>query len=93
MRCLSPQDVIDFGNGKDERASPSEFALRPNLSAVRLDDGFRDEEPEPQPPAFRTVELTVRLEDTLQIGLRDPPPLVSTRDLNNIIDLRGAHTD
>jgi hypothetical protein len=44
---------------------------------VRLDDGLRDEEPEPQSLAIPAVELAKGVEEAMEVGLRDSLPRIA----------------
>ena len=84
---------MDSGNSKEERTSLSELALRPDLPAVRLDDGFRNEESESEPGRIRTIQLPIAFENPLEIRLIDPRSEVSDRDPNELVDYREADKD
>src|ERR1700730_11811132 len=84
---------MDSGNSKEERTSRSELALRPDLPAVRLDDGFRNEEYESEPGRICTIHVPISFENPLEIRLIDPRSEVSDRDPNELVDCQEADKD
>src|ERR1700687_848108 len=84
-------DVLAFRECKEERASFPGSADSPNSASVRLDDRFRDEEPEPESGHVGTVELPVALENPFELVFFNSRSEVLDRDLDATVDSRQAH--
>src|ERR1700693_1692867 len=78
---------------EEKRASSSGSADIPDAPSVRLDNRFRDKEPEPEPGHIGTVELPIALEDPLELVLSNSRSEISDRELNTMVDCSQAPED
>src|ERR1051326_1151926 len=78
---------------EEKRTSYAEFTLRPNFSAVRLDDAFDDEEAKTGPLPCGTWFLPEPIKDARKLVFRNSRTGVLNRKLNIIFELPGAYRD
>src|SRR5437763_2472190 len=76
-----------------ERRPLSRLALRPDLSAVRLDDALGDRQAEARAEARGALRLPVGVEDVLQILVRDARAGVADDEEHLAVVARGAAGD
>src|SRR5437763_422521 len=65
---------------EEKLRSAALLTLDPDLSAVRLDDSFRNGQPEAGAEAFGALGLPVRVENILQVFLRNSGTCVRDRE-------------
>src|SRR5205814_7739581 len=65
---------------EEKLRSAALLTLDPDLSAVRLDDSFRDCQPETGAEAFGALGLPVRVENVLQVLLRNSGTCIRDRE-------------